>query len=84
MGCSEPPLAGQSAGSDNLSAIITSDRAFPASVAELGSLIWPMKRSLTFKLVVGWCGIYSLMLLGTGCSAPYPVMVVIDKYRWCV
>src|SRR3954466_10875974 len=24
-----------------------------------------MKRSLTFNLVLGWCGIYSLMLLGS-------------------
>jgi hypothetical protein len=28
--------AGQSDGSDNLSAIVTADRAFPAAVAELG------------------------------------------------
>jgi len=28
--------AGQSSGSDNLSAIVAADRAFPAAVAELG------------------------------------------------
>lgn len=32
--------AGQSDGLDNLSAIVAADRAFPAAVAELGSLIW--------------------------------------------
>jgi hypothetical protein len=37
--------AGQSGGSENLSAIVAADRAFPAAVAELGrTLITPPRR----------------------------------------
>ena len=43
--------AGQSDGSDNLSATVAADRAFPATVAELGSL-GPMLHRPTTRVLV--------------------------------
>ena len=49
--------AGQSDGSDNLSATVAADRAFPATVAELGSLGPMLHRPTTRVLFLLFCSV---------------------------